>query len=150
MIYKKLEKYNVEYFEEPLQNPDIDKLKKIKNEFEVKIAIDESLYDGSDYRSWIKTGVINSIIIKPSIFGGYKNILNLCQIAENNNIKIIFSSALEGSIGNMATIHIAATIQDKQEHGLDIYNFYDTVTDKPVYQKNAFCVNLESLIGLGI
>ena len=125
-IYKKLEKFNVDYFEEPIKNLNIEKLKKIKNEFNIKIAIDESLYDGSDYKTWLKTDLINSIIIKPNSFGGYKKMFDLCRIGQNNNVKIIFSSSLESSIGNMASIHLAATLEDNQEHGLDIHNFYNT------------------------
>ena len=149
-IYKKLEKFNVDYFEEPIKNLNIEKLKKIKNEFNIKIAIDESLYDGSDYKTWLKTDLINSIIIKPNIFGGYKKIFDLCRIGQNNNVKIIFSSSLESSIGNMASIHLAATLKDNQEHGLDIYNFYNTFSNNPIYKKNQLCINLEPLIGLGI
>ena len=149
-VYKKLKIFNIDYFEEPVQNPDLKQLKKMKNEFDLKIAIDESLYDGSNYNLWIDEGLIHSIIIKPSILGGYKKNLNLYKMAQKNNLRIIFSSSLESNIGNMATIHLAATLGNNEEHGLDIYNFYDTVTDESVYQKNSFCVNLESLIGLGI
>ena len=128
----------------------MEKLKKIKNEFDLKIAIDESLYDGSDYKLWIDEDLVNTIILKPSILGGYKKNLGLCQVAQKNNLKIVFSSSLESSVGNMATIHLAATLNNSQEHGLDIYNFYNTFTKNPIYQKNALYINLKSLIGLGI
>ena len=149
-VYKKLKIFNIDYFEEPIQNPDLEKLKKIKNEFDFKIAIDESLYDGSNYNLWINEGLIHSMIIKPSILGSYKKNFNLYQVAQKNNLRVIFSSSLESSIGNMATIHLAAILENNEEHGLDIYNFYDTFINQPIYKQDAFCVNLESLIGLGI
>ena len=149
-VYKKLKIFNIDYFEEPIQNPSLEKLKKIKNELDCKIAIDESLYDGSDYNLWINEKIIHAIIIKPSILGGYKKILRLSQMAQKNNLRVILSSSLENHIGNMATIHLAATLENNEEHGLDIYNFYDTVINKSVYQKNTFDINLKSLIGLGI
>ena len=71
-------------------------------------------------------------------------------MAQKNNLRVILSSSLENHIGNMATIHLAATLKNNEEHGLDIYNFYDTVINKSVYQKNTFAINLKSLIGLGI
>ena len=44
-VYKKLKIFNIDYFEEPIQNPDLEKLKKIKNELDCKIAIlDRSTY----------------------------------------------------------------------------------------------------------
>ena len=75
-IYKKLKIFNIDYFEEPIQNPDLEKLKKLKNKFDFKIAIDESLYDGSNYNLWINEGLIDSMIIKPSILGSYKKNFN--------------------------------------------------------------------------
>ena len=50
----------------------------------------------------------------------------------------------------MATIHLAAILENNEEHGLDIYNFYDTFINQPIYEQDAVSVNLESLIGLGI
>ena len=140
---------NIEYFEEPIKNPCTAMLQKIKSEIGVKIAIDESLYDGSDYTKWIKQDLIDTIIIKPSILGGYQKNLNLCKLAKKYNIQVVFSSALESSIGNAATIHLAAITQNNKEHGLNIYNFYDTFKQQPLYQKYDTIVNLESIVGLG-
>ena len=147
-LYQKLNN-NIEYFEEPIKNPDTAMLQKIKSEMGVKIAIDESLYDGSDYKKWIKKGLIDTIIIKPSILGGYEKNFNLCEFAKKYNIQVIFSSALESSIGNAATIHLAAITQNNKEHGLNIYNFYDTFKQQPLYQKYDTIVNLKSIVGLG-
>ncbi|MBI44947.1 MAG: o-succinylbenzoate synthase [Candidatus Marinimicrobia bacterium] len=149
-IYKKLndEIYNIEYFEEPIKTPNIKILKKIKSETKAQIAIDESLYDGSDYKQWMENDLIHTVIIKPSILGGYRKILHLCEIAAKYNIKVIFSSALESGIGNAATIHLAAATQNYQEHGLNIYNFYDSCK-QPLYQKDDNTINLKSIVGLG-
>ena len=53
----------------------------------------------------IKGGFNYSIIIKPSILGGYNKFFDLCKICKKYNTNIILSSSLESSIGNMATLH---------------------------------------------
>ena len=50
----------------------------------------------------------------------------------------------------MATIHLAAAINNNHEHGLNIHNFYDDFINQSIYKKNASIINLDKLIGLGI
>ena len=149
-VVKKLQHFNIDYFEEPIINLSSAVLKRINNTLTINIAIDESLYNGKNYLKWIENNWIHSVIIKPSIFGGYKKNFKLYKQCKAQNINIILSSSLEDSIGNMATIHLAASINNKLTHGLNIHNFYDKFVYTPVYLKNASSVNVDKLIGLGI
>ena len=149
-VLKKLKHININYFEEPLINLNSSILKKIKNEINVKIAIDESLYNGNNYLNWIKNNLIDSVIVKPSIFGGYKKNFELYNLCMAKNINVILSSALENSIGNMSTIHLAAAINNNFLHGLNIHNFFDDFIYPPPYSKNKTYVNINKFIGLGI
>ena len=63
---------------------------------------------------------------------------------------MILSSALENNIGNMATIHLAASINNQLAHGLNIHNFYDNFIYSPIYKENDSHINIENIIGLGI
>jgi len=146
-IYKKLSHLNIEYFEEPIKTPNRQKLQKLQN---INVAIDESIYTNDDYGNWIKMGLIKFVIIKPSILGGYNKFCSLVEKCKLYNIKIILSSALENSIGNMATIQLAAALNNRASHGLDIYNFYDKFFHKPIYKKNQSTINLKNVVGLGL
>ena len=49
--------------------------------------------------------------------------LELIEKCNSNNIKIFFHQVLETTIGNMSTIHLAATINNPEFHGINIHNF---------------------------
>ena len=149
-IIHQLKKFKIDYFEEPLKKLSKYALIQIKNKLSVKIAIDESLYDGTNYVSWIENNLIDTVIIKPSIFGSYKKNFELFEKCKRYNINLILSSALENSIGNMATIHLAASINNKLAHGLNIHNFYNDFMYTPIYKENDSSINISKLIGLGI
>ena len=146
-IYPLLLDYNIEYFEEPIKNLNKDILYSLKK---ISIAIDENIYQNHNYKTWIEENLINTIIIKPGIFGGYKKILSLIKLANHNNTNIILSSSLANSIGNMAAIHLAAALNNNLEHGLNIYNFYNTFIAQPIYNKTDISINLNNIRGLGI
>ena len=146
-IYKQLAHLNIEYFEEPIKIPNKHKLKKIKD---IPVAIDESIYINNNYQSWIQEGLIHTIIIKPSIWGSFKKINQLIQKCKQYNVNIVLSSSLENSIGNMATIHIAAALDQNISHGLNIHNFYNQFSSPPIYKDTEVQISLENVIGLGI
>ena len=146
----KLKQFPIDYFEEPINEPCENKLRRIKNKLDVKVAVDESLYDGKNYISWIENNLIDIVIIKPSIFGSYKKFFELFDICKKYHINMILSSSLENSIGNMATIHLAASADNQLVHGLNIHNFYDHLMYPLIYNKNDSAVSIENIIGLGI
>ena len=146
-IYKQLSHLNIEYFEEPIKAPNRYKLEKIKD---ISIAIDESIYVNNNYHQWIESGLINTVIIKPSILGGFKKFNCLIKQCTKHNVKIVLSSALENSIGNMAIIQLAAALDNHISHGLNIYYFYDCFLSQPIYKKNQSNINLDNINGLGI
>ena len=144
-IYKKLSHLNIEYFEEPISTPTIHKLSEIQY---ASVALDESIYDYK-VEDWFKKKLIQFAIIKPSIFGGYEQILHFIKKCKKNKVKIIFSSALESTIGNMASIQLAAILNSQLYHGLNIHNFYNQFEIIPKYNENQTVFNLENTIGLG-
>ena len=149
-VVKELQHINIDYFEEPLINLNSSILKKMKNEINTKIAIDESLYNGNNYLNWIENNLIDSVIIKPSIFGGYKKSLELYNLCKTQNINVVLSSALENSVGNMSAIHLAAAINNNFLHGLNIHNFFENFIYPVPYSKNESYVSVNKFIGLGI
>ena len=117
---------------------------------DIKIAIDESLYNGDDYKLWIKNNLIDYVILKPSIYGSYKQNLKLLSLCNKYHTQCIISSALEGPIGNMATIHFAAILNSNNTHGINIHNFYNQFLFKPIYNAYENNININNVIGLGI
>ena len=62
------------------------KLKKLKEHYDLNIALDESLYQNKNYKSWAKKKLVDVLIIKPRIFGGYKTFNNFYTFTEKNNL----------------------------------------------------------------
>ena len=138
----------IQYFEEPIKNPNVLDFKKIKDKCNISLAVDESIYD-SDWQSYIKSNLINYIVLKPSIFGSLNEILNFKKYITKYCLKIVISSSLENYIGNLSTIHIAAALQTKGTyHGVNNLLYYN-YSDKVFYSKKSNKINIENIIGLG-
>jgi len=138
----------IQYFEEPLKNANYANFEKFKNETGISIAIDEALYQ-DDYRSYIESYLIDYVVLKPSIFGSIKKILDFKQYALKYNINIVLSSSLENYIGNLATVHLASALRIKEtSHGINNLIYYD-YSDKVFYNKEDSIINIKDVVGLG-
>ena len=146
-FYKQISNLNIDFFEEPLKNPTLEKINFIKSKYpKLNYALDESIYQTKNYKSWIDKDLISVLIIRPSILGSYEKFFKLKKLY-NKNLSILISSSLENSIGNMAIIHLASTLENQSKHGVNIFSFYDKFIIPPLYKNDR--INLQSTIGLG-
>jgi len=88
-----LSSYNIEYIEEPLYNMDAEQVQNLKNNINIPIAIDETLYHGN-YRDLVNKNLIQFVVLKASLFGSIKDIFMLNKYLSKNNFKIVLSSAI--------------------------------------------------------
>lgn len=146
-LYQKTSHLNIDFFEEPIRNPNIKKIEYFKNKYpRLKYAIDESLYQKTNYEEWIEKGLIDTMVIRPSILGGFVEFFKIVQL-HSKNLQLLISSSLENSIGNMAIIHLASTIEQQNKHGVNIYDFFNEFIKQPIYTNKH--IELKNLIGLG-
>jgi len=139
----------IQYFEEPLRDVNCANFEKFKMKTGISIAMDETFYE-DDYKLYIESYLIDYVILKPSIFGSIKKILDFKQYALKYNLKIVLSSSLENYIGNLATVHIASALQiEETTHGINNLLYYD-YSDKVFYNKEDSIINIKDLVGLGI
>ena len=139
---------NIEYIEEPLKETNHSNLNFFKNKTKIPIAIDESIYK-DDYKSYIESCLVDYIIVKPSIFGSIKKILDFQKYAIKNNLNMVISSSLENYIGNLATVHIASALSVVNvKHGINNL-FYYNYSDKVFYNKEDKVINIKNIVGLG-
>ena len=147
-FYKQIINLNIDFFEEPIKNPNLKKIERIKSLYpKLNYALDESIYQDVKYRQWISKNLISTIIVRPSILGSYKEFFKIAKLY-SKNLDIIISSSLENSIGNMAIVHLASTLQKQAKHGLNIHGFYKNFLFPPIYKNNK--IKLNNLIGLGL
>ena len=145
-ICEKLKPYNIEYIEEPLKDPTVIKMLKLKKNINIPIALDETLIT-KEYKKLIEKKLIQYVILKASILGSVDYVMSLIDYFKKNNIKVIVSSSLQTQIGNLANINIAAVLNNKLYHGLNNHAYFDNL--ELTYSKNATQVDISKIVGLG-
>lgn len=106
----------VEYIEQPVKN--FDDLVETSQKSSIPIAADESVRTLDDAQRLINNSKVKFIVIKPALFGGLGKIIQLMNLIENNDVKIVVSSAFESNIGRRHLTLIASTINNNIAHGL--------------------------------
>jgi enolase len=88
-----IKNYNLFYIEDPFQEEDYENFSKLLKKFPNKLIVGDDLTVTNSKRlqKAIKMGSINAIIVKPNQCGSLLEVKKVCEIAKENNIKIIFS-----------------------------------------------------------
>lgn len=114
---QKLQELNLEYCEEPLQNPSVNNFRRLNEQTKVPLAIDESLLGCKDWKGLLPHTTF--IILKPMVLGSLLRIFNISKEGQKHGNKIIITTCLETAIGRMMTANIAMGIGTKKyAHGL--------------------------------
>ncbi|MBI9070980.1 MAG: o-succinylbenzoate synthase [Melioribacteraceae bacterium] len=130
MNIKKLAQYNIEYIEQPCTS--INDLIKLSQVSSIPIAADESLADMNDFNLLCEQSDIKHFIVKPTLFGGMANTLDIIEQTESKGMTAVISSALENTVAASYLILLASFLPNTV-HGLGTI---DLVT--PVISKNLF------------
>lgn len=99
--------FDIEYIEEPLV-PGAD-LRKLIGKLAVPVALDETLAEISceqlgEFRK------ARAVILKPTLHSGLIRTLELAQEAVKYNMKVVFSSSFESSVGTAVLCHLASAV----------------------------------------
>ena len=122
---KSMEKFNIEYIEQPLPKDELDDLSELRMHTKIPIAVDESLTSFSSAEKIIDIQAADFFVIKPMMIGSYKEINEIIDLATKNNIKCIITNMLDRSINRMACLHLASANNIKSACGLSIDNLLD-------------------------
>lgn len=127
---KLLEKFNIEYIEQPLSSQ--LKSEKLINEFielkkssSIPIAVDESLRTKNDALNFISNKAADVFILKPMMLGGLIPTLEITDAANENGLKIVISSSFESAIGRSFAVLAASTVTDETAHGLNTAVYFE-------------------------
>ena len=105
-VFKKMEKYDLAYIEQPLPIWDIDGYQKLCAKLDTPILVDEGIYTPSDLMTLIKYQAVDAVnikILKTGLTGGKK----IAAIAESAGLPCHLGSMFETGIGTAASIHFA-------------------------------------------
>ncbi|XOV91250.1 MAG: mandelate racemase/muconate lactonizing enzyme family protein [Bacteroidota bacterium] len=116
-ILTALEKYQIEYCEEPIPHWNNRELVNVRNQSPIPIMADESVYDHRDALRLASMGACDYFNIKLAKTGGIHNALKVIAIAEAAGIKCQVGGMSESRYAMTALAHIASA--------KEIITFYD-------------------------
>jgi O-succinylbenzoate synthase len=133
IIYQ--ENIPLEYLEQPVRTiAEMAELKLKLQEFNIKIAADESVRKVSDPLAVAQAHAADILVLKAAPLGGINNALH---IAKEAGLPVVVSSALETSVGISMGVHLAALINSDYASGLATSALLsEDVTDTPLIPIN--------------
>ena len=105
---RNLEKYNIQYCEQPLVDWDIAGMKQVRQESPIAIMADESLHSPIDAVKLIKADACDYFNIKIMKSGGIRHAIQISTIAEAANIRCMVGCMSETRLGLTAAAHAVA------------------------------------------
>jgi len=125
----------LEYLEQPVRTiAEMAELKLKLQEFDIKIAADESVRKVSDPLAVAQANAADILVLKVAPLGGINNAL---AIAKEAGLPVVVSSALETSVGISMGAHLAALIGSEYASGLGTAALLAAdVTDTPLIPKD--------------
>jgi O-succinylbenzoate synthase len=95
----------LEYIEQPCQT--VEELAQLRRRVDVPIAADESIRKAEDPLRVVRAGAADIAVLKVAPLGGVRKLL---EIAEQIDIPIVVSSALDSAVGIATGLHAAAAL----------------------------------------
>jgi O-succinylbenzoate synthase len=148
----RLNEYNIEYVEEPLQEFDPERYDRLYDTTRVALALDESIAFAQSRINEIDSSFVPYLIVKPGACGGIGRALAFEQMSAARGFRTVFTSGLETSVGLTAGLHTAAAVSASllpcgfSTAGL----FADTEASRGVTLPAAGRIALPAAPGLGI
>jgi L-alanine-DL-glutamate epimerase-like enolase superfamily enzyme len=118
-VLRKLEKFNIQFVEQPTEAKNISGLTRIKKTSPIPIMADESVHSPADTLHLIKANAVDMINIKLMKTGGIFNARKIAEIAEAANVPCMIGCMGESAIGITAAVHFAAATKNVQYADLD-------------------------------
>ena len=111
-VLKKLEPFNIEFVEQPVNADDIEGLAKVRKNSPIPVMADESVHSPSDALRVITEEAVDLINIKLMKSGGILNAKKIAAVAEAAHVPCMIGCMGESSIGISAAVHLAAATKN--------------------------------------
>lgn len=135
----KLAQFELHSIEQPIKANQIEAMKLLCKQTPFPIALDEELigvFGFENKQELLEKIQPQYIILKPSLIGGFKGILEWIAIAENLKIGWWITSALESNIGLNAITQFTFTLQNSLPQGLGTGGLYTNNFECPLEIEN--------------
>ena len=118
-VLNKIEKFNIQFAEQPVPAEDIKGLIKVRKDSPIPIMADESVHSPEDALRLIQAEAVDLINIKLMKSGGILKAGKIAAIAEAAGLPCMIGCMGESEIGIAAGAHLAAAIKNIQYADLD-------------------------------
>ncbi|MEW6070745.1 MAG: dipeptide epimerase, partial [Candidatus Thermoplasmatota archaeon] len=106
-VLNALERYEIEFIEQPVNAKDIEGLREVRNNTAIPIMADESLHTPRDAIELIKSDAVDLFNIKLMKSGGLSSSLKIAEIANAAGITCMVGCMVETKLGITAGTHLA-------------------------------------------
>lgn len=105
--------------EQPLEPADLSGLSHLREMALAPIAADESA-NNMEYRNQLlTTHAVDAVVLKPSTFGSRRSLDEYVKRAQEADVRVIFSSAIESTVGRILAAEIAACLAPGEAAGFN-------------------------------
>lgn len=110
---------HIEFIEQPVHMNNIDELKFVKDNVNIPIMADESVFSPIDAQQLINKEAVDFLNIKLMKSGGIRRARQIADIAEASNIKCMIGSMMESDLSVTAAAHLAYSHPNISFYDLD-------------------------------
>lgn len=107
-LFKKMDKYNVMMFEQPLHHEDMIDHAELQKHIATPICLDESIHSADDARKAIQIGACRIINIKLGRVGGHRQARAVHDVCRDNGIPVWCGGMLESGIGRAHNVALSS------------------------------------------
>jgi L-alanine-DL-glutamate epimerase-like enolase superfamily enzyme len=118
-VLNKIEKFKIQFAEQPVSAKDIKGLREVRRNSPVPIMADESVHSPQDAMRLIQAEAVDLINIKLMKCGGILNGRKIAEVAEAADVPCMIGCMSESEIGIAAAAHLAAGVKNIQYADLD-------------------------------
>ena len=107
-VFKKIDKYNLMMFEQPLHHEDIIDHAQLQKQIETPICLDESIHSAEDARKAIQIGACRIINIKLGRVGGHREVRAVHDVCRDQGVPVWCGGMLESGIGRAHNVALSS------------------------------------------
>ncbi len=113
-----LERFNLEFVEQPVAAYDLQGLKVVREAVVTPIAADEPIINERRSEAFIAGGAVDIVVIKPMVVGGLREAIKIAHSALSSGVESVITTTIDSGVGIAAALHLAAAIEGTRACGL--------------------------------
>lgn len=121
-ISRKLDKYNIEFLEQPVKEDDISGMKFVHDNSYIPIFADESIFTKRNVADILSKEAVDGINIKLMKSGGITESIKMADTAESFGIPVMIGCMVETRVANTAGLAVALAKSSVKYADLDGYS----------------------------